>query len=317
MWMLACSTYSFAQQQGRVWRVGFLSQRRIDSLDSDAYGGFPEGMRELGYVEGRNLVIEWRTADGHIERLPDLALELVDLKVDVIVAAGSPSIRAVQKATTAIPVVIGATTTDPAADGFVAGLARPGGNITGLFVPIVDIGPRHLELLLAVKPGLSRVARLVNPVTQATAVSPGVRAIAQKAGVSVQTLEARNIEEIERAFLGMRAEKAEALMFISSAIFMQHRHRMVELAAQHRLPFVSNYREYPDAGGFMSYGQDLGENYRRAATYVDRIFKGASPGDLPVEQATKFRLVVNMKTASALGLQVPQSLLARADRVIE
>jgi len=317
MWMLACSTYSFAQQQGRVWRVGFLSQRRIDSLDSDAYGGFPEGMRELGYVEGRNLVIEWRTADGHIERLPDLALELVDLKVDVIVAAGSPSIRAVQKATTAIPIVIGATTTDPAADGFVAGLARPGGNITGLFVPIVDIGPRHLELLLAVKPGLSRVARLVNPVTQATAVSPGVRAIAQKAGVSVQTLEARNIEEIERAFLGMRAEKAEALMFISSAIFMQHRHRMVELAAQHRLPFVSNYREYPDAGGFMSYGQDLGENYRRAATYVDRIFKGASPGDLPVEQATKFRLVVNMKTASALGLQVPQSLLARADRVIE
>jgi len=232
-----------ARQPDKVWRVGFLSQRRIDNIDSDAYGGLPQGLRKLGYVEGKNLVIEWRAAEGALGRLPDLAAELVALNVDVIVVAGSPSIRAAQKATATIPIVIGATTTDPAADGFVASLARPGGNTTGLFVPILDIGPRHLELLLAVAPGLSRVARLVNPVTQDIAVSPGVREVAQKASVSVQTLEARNLEEIEKAFLAMRSEKAEALMFVSSAIFMQHRHRLVALAAEHRLPFVTNYRD--------------------------------------------------------------------------
>ena len=314
---LAAPFPAFAQQPGKVWRIGFLSQRYVDSLDSDAYSGLPKGLRELGYVEGRNLVIEWRYANGALGRLPGLAAELVKLNVDVIVAAGSPSISAAQKATTIIPIVIGTTTTNPIQEGFVASLARPGGNITGVYLPIVELGAKLLEMLLAVTPGLSRVAILVNPVTQEATVPANVQAIAQKAGVSLLTVEARNLEEIESAFLAMRREKIEAFMFVSSSVFMQHRRRIVKLAAERGLPFLSSYREYAEAGGLMTYGPSLGENYRRAATYVDRIFKGANPGDLPVEQPTAFELFINRKTAAALGLTIPQSIMASATKVIE
>ena len=315
--VLAAPLASIAQQQGKIWRVGFLSQRRIDTLDIDPYGGFLNGMRELGYVEGRDLVIEWRSAGSKSERLSELASELVKLKVDVIVAAGSQSISAAQKATTSIPIVMGTTTADPVSAGFVASLARPGGNITGLALVLEDISPKHLELLIRVAPKLSRVAVLVNPDSPEVVVPKNLESAAQKAGVTVLTVEARNLQEIESAFLVMKKEKAQAFIFISTSVFMQHRHRIVELAAQNRQPFVSNYHEYVEAGGLMSYGPSLADNYRRAATYVDKIFKGAKPGDLPVEQPAKFELFINRKTANALGLTIPQSLLASADKVLE
>jgi putative ABC transport system substrate-binding protein len=307
---------AFAQQTGKIWRVGFLSQRRIDTLDIDPYGGFLNGMRELGYVEGRDLVMEWRSAGSKSERLSELASELVKLKVDVIVAAGSQSISAAQKATTSIPIVMGTTTADPVSAGFVASLARPGGNITGLALVLEDISPKHLELLIRVAPKLSRVAVLANPDSPEVVVPKKLESAAQKAGVTVLTVEARNLQEIERAFLVMKKEKAQAFIFISTSVFMQHRHRIVELAAQNRQPFVSNYHEYVEAGGLMSYGPSLADNYRRAATYVDKIFKGANPGDLPVEQPAKFELLINRKTANALGLTIPRSLLASADKVL-
>lgn len=307
---------AFSQQTGKIWRVGFLSQRRIDTLDIDPYGGFLNGMRELGYVEGRDLVMEWRSAGSKSERLSELASELVKLKVDVIVAAGSQSISAAQKATTSIPIVMGTTTTDPVRAGFVASLARPGGNITGLALVLEDISFKHLDLLIRVAPRLSRVAVLVNPDSPEVVVPKNLESAAHKAGVTVLTVEARNLQEIESAFLVMKKEKAQAFIFISTSVFMQHRHRIVELAAQNRQPFVSNYHEYVEAGGLMSYGPSLADNYRRAATYVDKIFKGAKPGDLPVEQPAKFELFINRKTANALGLTIPQSLLASADKVL-
>jgi len=315
---LTAPLHSFAQQQGKVWRVGFLSARsRPVSLDSDEYGGFPQGMRELGYVEGKNLLIEWRYAEGKYERLPGLLAELVRLKVDAIVAPGSPVISAAQKVTTTVPIVV-VNAQDPVGSGLIKSLAHPGGNITGLSSLAVDISPKHLEMLLGMVPKLTHVAVLVNfdnpshPVTL-----KNVQAAAQKANVKVLPVEARTAPEIEKAFSAMAREKAGAVIVARDALFLQQARQIAELAAKHRLPTISGIREHIEAGGLMTYGPNSTDSFRRAATYVDKIIKGEKPANLPVEQPTKFELVINRKTANALGLTIPQSLLIMADRVIE
>jgi putative ABC transport system substrate-binding protein len=311
---LAC----FAQQQGKIWRVGFLSLRsRPASLESDTFGAFSNGMRELGYVEGKNLVIEWRFADNKYERLPDLAADLVRLKVDVIVTAGPAATSAAQKATTTIPIVFGGAN-DPVGSGFVKSLARPAGNITGLSNVSVEMSPKLLEMLLSTMPKLSRVAVLMNPSNSGHATMlKNVQAAAQKANVKVLPVEARTPQEIETGFSVMTKENAKAVIVVRDALFNQQVRQIAELAAKNRLSSIAQIREYVDAGGLMSYGPSITDSYRRAATYVDKIFKGAKPGDLPVEQPTKFELFINRKTAKELGLTIPQSLLISADKVIE
>jgi len=310
--------FAIAQQQGKVWRVGFLSQRHVDFVDSDYYyGPFRQGLRELGYVEGKNLVIEWRSAEGNNERLAGLAAELVNLKVDVIVTAGTPAISAAQKATTAIPIVMG-NIGDPVGSGFVKSLARPASNITGLSSMAGDVYLKQIEMLLSMVPRLSRVAVLVNPSNMSNVkTSERVQTEGQKRGVKVLRGEAKTPQEIHNAFSMMRTQNADALIVFNDGLFQQQKAQIAELTAKHRLPAVAQDRIYADAGVLMSYGPSLAEQSLRAATYVDKIFKGAKPADLPVEQPTKFELVINGKTAKTLGLAIPQSLLVSADKVIE
>jgi putative ABC transport system substrate-binding protein len=309
---------SFAQQQGKVWRVGILVQeRRPASLDSHRLGAFQKGMRELGYIEGKNLVIEWRFADGISERLPSLAAELVRLRVDAILAATTPPTAAAQKATTTIPIIM-ASVGDPVGSGFVKNLAQPGGNITGLSNLTGDLGPKHLEFLLILLPKLSRVAVLMNPANSTGAtILKSIQAAARRIGVAVLPVEAGNPQEIGSAFSLMTREKAGALIVAPDALFAQQDRQIAELAAKHRLPSIDGLREAAEAGILMSYGQNRAENFTRAAVYVDKIFKGTKPADLPVEQPTKIELIINLKTAKALGLTIPQDLLLRADKVIE
>ena len=310
--------FAIAQQQGKVWRVGFLSQRHVDFVDSDYYyGPFRQGLRELGYVEGKNLVIEWRSAEGNNERLAGLAAELVNLKVDVIVTAGTPAISAAQKATTTIPIVMG-NIGDPVGSGFVKSLARPASNITGLSSMAGDVYLKQIEMLLSMVPRLSRVAVLVNPSNMSNVkTSERVQTEGQKRGVKVLRGEAKTPQEIHNAFSMMRTQNADALIVFNDGLFQQQKAQIAELTAKHRLPAVAQDRIYADAGVLMSYGPSLAEQSLRAATYVDKIFKGAKPAELPVEQPTKFELVINGKTAKTLGLAIPQSLLVSADKVIE
>ena len=305
---------SFGQQQGKVWRVGFLSPTSA-SFSSPYTDAFLKGMRDLGYVEGKNLVVEWRFADGKLERLPDLAAELVQLKVDIIVTAGATAISAAQKATTTIPIVM-ASTGDPVGSGFVKSLARPGGNITGLSNMAGDIAAKFIELLRSVVPKLSRVAMLTPSATYGP-LSKGAQAAAQKAGVKTLVAEASTPQEIENAFSMMVREKADAVFVGSPIVFAQQHRQIAELALKYQLPSLFQDRVDVEVGGLMSYGQKLTDSYQRSATYVDKILKGAKPGDLPVEQPVSFELVVNLKTAKALGLTIPQSLLLRADEVIQ
>ena len=309
---------SFAQQPGKVWRVGFLSWRHLEFVDSDIYyGPFVQGMRELGYVVGRNLVIEWRSAEGKSERLHELATELVQLKVDVLVTAATAPALAAQKATTAIPIVM-MTLGDPVGSGLVTSLARPGGNSTGLSIMTAELAPKLLEILRGMVPKVTRVAVLVNPSNaSSTASLKGVQAAAQKVGVKIQPVEASTPQEIANAFPVVVRQDAEALIVTLDPLLQQQRNQIVELAAKQRLPSIGAYGVYVEAGGLVSYGQNLTENYRRAATYVDKIFKGANPGDLAVEQPTTFELVINLRTARALGIKVPQSILLQATKVIE
>ena len=310
------SRVSLAQQPGKVWRVGFLSIGAA-SLSSPNTNAFLQGMRELGYVEGRNLVVEWRFADGKFERLPGLAADLVQLKVDIIVASGSTSIGAAQKATGAIPIVM-ATAGDPVGSGFVKSLARPGGNITGLSSMNADISEKLLDLLLSVVPKLTCVAVLVTPTsTTYRAIAESVKAGAQKAGVKTLVVEASSPPEIENAFAMMLRENADAVIVGSSPFFSLQRQQIAELAIKYRMPSMFGNRVNVEVGGLMSYGQKLTDSYQRSATYVDKILKGAKPGDLPVEQPVSFELVVNLKTAKALGLTIPQTILLRADEVIQ
>ena len=307
-----------AQPQSKVWRVGFLSFRgRPDSLDTDVFGGFARGMRELGYVEDKNLEIQWRHAEGKSERLPGLAAELVRLKVDVILAAGLPAASATQKATATIPIVT-VSSADPVGSGLIKSLARPGGNVTGLTFLSGEVSPKHLEMLLTMVPKLTRVAVLVDPRDSSSAATlKSVQAAAQRTGVKILLMEARTPQEIETVFSVIIREKAGAVLVVTGGLFNQQVRQIAELAAKNRLPSITLRREYAEAGGLMSYGTDVFEQFRQAATFVDKILRGAKPADLPVEQPTKFEMVINMKTAKALGLKIPQSLLISADKVIE
>ena len=274
-------------------------------------------MRELGYVEGKNLVIEWRWADSNAERLPSLAAELASMKVDVIITASTPSTRAAQKATSTIPIVT-LSDADPVGNGFVASLARPGGNITGLSSVGVDIAPKLFEMLHSMVPKLSRVAVLMDVDSAAgQARLKSIQAAGQKTGVMVLSLYAVTPQEIENAFSRMAREKAGGLIVMTGPFLNQQVRQIAALAAKNRLPAVGGIREYAEAGGLMSYGASLTDMFRRGATYVDKIFKGAKPGDIPVEQPTIFELFINGKTAKALGLKIPQSLMILVDKVIE
>lgn len=309
---------SLAQQQGKTWRVGFLSpRRRPASLDADYYGEFPRRMRELGYVEGRNLIIEWRFANGEYERLPGMAAELVQQKVDAILALGPPGVIAAQKATADIPIIM-VVSVDPVGAGFVRSLAQPGGNTTGLSNLAGDLSSKHLELMVAIVPRLARVAVLVNPGNAAHATMPDVvQAAAQKAGIKVVAVEAQTPQAIDAAFSTMIRERSGAVIVALDPLFIQQVHQIAALATKHRLPSIFAFREAAEAGGLLSYGQNQVDIYRRAAGYVDRIFRGAKPADLPVEQPTTLELFVNGKTAAALGVAIPHSIRIRADRVIE
>jgi putative tryptophan/tyrosine transport system substrate-binding protein len=307
-----------AQRQRKIWRVGFLAMPlRPAVLESSRYGAFAQGMRELGYVEGDNLAIEYRFAEGETERLSNLVAELLELKPDVLVVAGTQAVGAAQEATTSIPIVM-ATTNDPIGSGFVQGLARPGGNITGLSNLSTDLSPKLMEMLRSIAPKLSRVAILVNPTNQSHApVVASLRAAAQGVNLEIGTVEAATPQEIESAFTSMNQQNPGAVIVAADAFFIQQGRQIADLARKHRMPSVFSFREQVDAGGLMSYGQHLADNFRRAATYVDKIFKGAKPADLPVEQSTKLELVINLRTATALGLTIPPELLVLATEVIE
>ena len=278
---------------------------------------FKQGLQELGYVEGKNLTLQLRFADGKFERVPGLATELVNLKVDIIVSFGTVTTIALQKATSTIPIVM-ANAFDPVGNALVKTLARPGGNITGLSSLGGDIGGKYLEMLLSVAPKLSRVAVLSNPGNQSNPlVLKNIQSAALKTSANILPLEARTAPEIENAFSAMTQGKAGAVIVARDGFFLQQTRQISELALKNRLLSISELAEYAEAGGLMSYGVNQREQFRRAATYVDKILKGAKPADLPVEQPAKFELVINLKTAKALGLAIPQSLLLRADEVIQ
>jgi putative ABC transport system substrate-binding protein len=316
--VLATPRVSFAQPPSKVVRIGYLYfGSRQSSLDTGRYNAFVQGMRELGYVEGTNFIIEARFGDGRTERLPALAAELVRLKVDVIVATGTPVYRALQHATTTIPVVI-TLSFDPVGDGFAASMARPGGNITGLSLSAADLGPKLLELLKATAPKLSRVAVLLQPGNPAHPQRViRIMSAAQKVGIQVVLAEAGTVQEIEREFVMMTKERANAAMILADGFFLQESRAIAAQALKHRLPSMSQLREYAEAGGLISYGPNSVDNFLRAATYVDKILKGAKPGELPFEEPTRYRLVINRKTAMALGLSIAPAMLRQADEVIQ
>ena len=307
-----------AQQAGKVPRVGFLSGgSRSDSVQR-AVDEVRQGLRELGYVEGQTIAIEYRWAEGKEERFPDLASELIRLEVDVIFAAVAAAVRAARHATKTIPIVT--VVNDPVAAGFVASLARPGGNITGLSMMSPAVVGKQLELLRQVVPKISRVAVLANPTNPGNAAQlRQAEVVARALGMRLQPLEARSLSEIDSAFAAMTRERADALLVLLDPRLARpaQRERIAELAARSRLPAMYALRLYVEAGGLMAYGADIFDLYRRSAIYVDKILKGAKPGDLPIEQPTKFELVINLKTAKALGLTIPPALLQRADQVIE
>jgi putative ABC transport system substrate-binding protein len=313
--VLALPRDSFAQVPSKAARIGFFYfGSRQSSLDSGRYNAFVQGMRELGYVEGTNLIIEARFGDGKAERLPALAAELVRLKVDVIVATSTPVYRALQYATTTIPVVI-TLSFDPVGDGFAASMARPGGNITGLTLSAADLGPKLLELLKAATPKLSRVAVLLQPGNPAHPQRIiRIMSAAQKGGMQVVLAEAATAQEIEREFAMMTKERANAAIILADGFFLQESQLIAAQALKHRLPSISQLRELTEAGGLMSYGANSVDNFRRAAAYVDKILKGAKPGDLPFEDPTRYHLVINHKTATALGLIISPGCCVRRTR---
>ena len=304
-----------AQAGGKVYRIGLVLTAAPDEV-RHIIEALDAGLRELGYVEGRNLVIERRFAEEKPERLPAIAAELVRRNVDVIVTGSNPVIVAVKQATTTIPVVM-AVSRDPVGSGFVASLARPGGNITGLSNdPGPDILGKSMELLKETIPGISRVAYLWNP-TDVKSYPEVAEGAARKLNVALLPAAIRRRDEIEGAFAVMVRERAGAVLVAQDPLVFSARRQVVLLAARHRLPAVYGVREFAEAGGLMSYGPNLTHQFRHAAVYVDKILKGVKPGDLPVEQPTKFELVINMKTARALGLTIPASLWARADQILE
>ena len=310
--LAAPSTAPAQRAPGKIARIGLLGD-----VPSFLHEAFRQGLRDLGYVEGQNMVIEHRSPEFKYERLPALAAELVRLNVDVIVAASPPATEAARQATRTVPIVF-TVSGDPVAEGFVASLARPGGNLTGLATIGPELVGKQLEMLRAVAPKVSRVAILKNPnqPTHARAARQAEDA-GRALGIRVQALDARTPSEIEAAFAAMSRRRADGILVLRDAVFRAQRAQITALAAKNRLPAVYGLREEAEAGGLVAYGASVPQLYRRAATYVDKILKGAKPGDLPVEQPTQFELVINLKTAKTLGLTIPPSLLLRADQVIE
>jgi putative ABC transport system substrate-binding protein len=316
---LAAPLGAEAQQAVKIARIGYLALNR--AAGPHRLEAFLQGLRDLGYVEGRTVVIEYRDAEGKSERLPVLAAELVALKIDVIVAGGGAQAAvAAKQATSALPIVFAATA-DPVGSGLVTSLARPGGNVTGLSLIFPELVGKCLEQLKQAVPGVNRVAVLWQPGAYGERTEKdmlkGAEVAGRALGVRLQVVEARGPADFDRTFSDMTRARAGALIVLGSVTFANERRRLVDLAAKNRLPAVYMERDYVDAGGLMSYGPNVADLFRRAATYVDKILKGAKPGDLPVEQPTKFELVINLKTARALGLTIPQSLLVRADEVIQ
>jgi len=323
--LLTAPLAASAQQAGKMYRIGYLSpsspsdpERLASPFGERGLAAFRQGLRDLGYVEGQNIAIEYRWAEGKFERLPDLAAELVRLKVDVIVSVVTQATLAAKNATGTIPIVLVAAG-DPLGSGLVASLGRPGGNVTGPSSMYGDLAGKQLELLKETVPKVSRVAVLWNPanaVWQAQMLKQ-TEIAARALGLQVQLLEARGPDDLGGAFAAMTKERASALLVQVDVIFALHARRIADLAAKRRVPAMYGSREHVEAGGLMSYAPNIPDLFRRAATYVDKILKGAKPGDLPVEQPTKFELVMNLKTATALGLTIPQSLLQRADQIIQ
>jgi putative tryptophan/tyrosine transport system substrate-binding protein len=298
---------------GKTARIGYVTLRSGPSFLEDA---FRQGLRDLGYVEGHNIAIEYRWADWQLDRVAALAAELVRLNVDVIVSTGGGhTALAVKQAVTTVPVVF--TAGDPLGSGLVARLDRPGGNVTGVSVFSVELNAKRLELLKAAVPGVSGVAVLANPANPSTgAALKELEGAAQALRVTLHVLEAREPQEIDDAFAAMGRERVEALLVVADPMLFVQRERIVALAAKHRLPGIFEWREFVEAGGLLSYGANIADMYRRLASYVDKILKGAKPGDLPVEQPTTFELVINLKTAQALGLTIPPHILFQATEVI-
>ena len=314
--LLAAPPVASAQDAGRVYRLGILSPSPMpDPAVATTPNLVPSALRELGYVEGRNLVVVRRFAEGQVDRLPDLARDLIQQRVDVIVAV-SEAIRAARDATTSIPIVMGFGF-NPVEQGFVASLARPGGNITGvLYAPEGQLVGKRLELIREAIPRATRIAVLATRDSDSRAQLSAARKAAPALGVKLVVVELQGAD-YDRAFATMVAERAEALFILSSTTLNRDRRQIIERAAQHRLPAMYEWREQAEVGGLMSYGGSLIVLSRRVAAYVDKIFKGAKPADLPVERPTTYDLVINLKTARALGLTIPPSLLSRADQVIE
>ena len=301
---------------GKVYRVGLLGSATA-STAPHLLQAFRQGLRDLGWVEGRNLAIEYRWAEGRLDRLTDLAADLVRLRVDVIVSAGTPGPTAAKHVTRTIPIVMVAAG-DPVASGLVASLARPGGNVTGLSIMAPELGGKRLQLLKEVVPGLLRVGVLWNSQSlYARLVVREIEMAARAIGVQLESLEVRVPEDFEKAFEDALLRQVGALITVEDSLTVTHRTWIVDFAAKSRLPAIYGFREFVDAGGLMMYGADLRDLFRRSATYVDKILKDAAPADLPVEQPTKFELVINLKTAKALGLTIPPLLLLRADQVID
>ena len=305
-----------AQQPVRIRRLGLLTALSPSDI-ALWHQVFRLGLRDLGWVEGKNISVEYRYVEGRSERLPELAADLVNLKVDVIVASALTDAVAAQKATKTIPIVMAAAG-DSVASGLVESLARPGGNVTGLSQMTTELVGKRLELLKEMIPKLSRVAVLWNP--QGPGSTPNWKELQQSArqlGVLLHSLEVRTADDFDKAFADAARARAGALFVMSNHLFVANMKRIVDFAAKSRLPSVSHVSEFADAGGLVAYGPDRADLYRRAATFVDKILKGAKPADLPVERPTKFELVINQKTAKSLGIKIPQSILVRADRVIE
>ena len=304
-----------AQQPAKISRIGFLSTTSPSNVPT-RLEAFRQGLRDLGYVEGKNIVIEYRYAEGNIDRLPTLLDELMRLKVDVIVASGPSPTRAAKKATATIPIVM-TWDYDPVGNGFVASLARPGGNITGLSILAPEISGKQLELLKEIVPKLSRVAVLGTSTVPGNAEALKATELAAQAHkVQLQYLEIRDPKDIETAFQTARKARADAVLALASRVLLTDRTQVAELAVKSRLPAIYGEREHVEAGGLVTYSVSISDLFRRAATYVDKILKGAKPSDLPVEQPIKFEFVINLKAAKQIGLTIPPNVLARADKVI-
>jgi len=305
-----------AQQPAKITRIGFLGPTSLSTIPA-RIDAFRQGLRDLGYVEGKNIVIEWRFAEGKLDRLSELAAELVRLKVDIIVTSSAAPTRAAKEATTTISIVM-ANDTDPVGNGFVASLARPGGNITGLSNFAPELSGKQLELLKETVPRLSRVAVLGNSTQPGNALALREIELAARAfKVKLQNLDVLDPKDIETAFRAASKGRAEALLVLGGPVLFSNRKQIIDFAVKNRLPAIYERLEHVEAGGLITYGPNINYLYRRAATYVDKILKGAKPADIPVEQPTKFELVINLKTAKQIGLTIPPNVLGRADKVIK